>query len=149
MNPSMGTDTESEMILCINVLHVDLFFLPNAVLVSNRISQFLEISALRGPWTGRCSIDTVCKNHSNQKDPEKCLPNNFMLSKWGMAPTNQLLKSLGKTIYCLHLSRMIFALCSILCTMNSMPHFPAAQPDWTWILNESPGKKLEPQNDAS
>lgn len=40
MSPSMGTEIESEILLCVNALHVDLFFPASAVLVSNRISQF-------------------------------------------------------------------------------------------------------------
>lgn len=55
---------------------------------------------------------------------------NFILSRWGMVPSHPLLKGLGKTeLIFFHFGGWIVALFLILCTMNSMPHFPAVQPD--------------------
>lgn len=76
---------------------------------------------------------SVQKLHWSQST-EGCWLNSFIPSKTGLAPSGQLSKGLGKqNWFLLSLWMAVF----ILCSRNPMSHFPAVQPDWTWILNET------------
>lgn len=106
-NESIHGNIKWEILLFVKALHVDLFFPPSAFLVQIGTPNILKTAALAGPWTGRNSVNTVWKNYSNQRDPERCLLNSFMWSRRGMA-SSQLSKRLGKkTIDFLQLSGMI------------------------------------------
>lgn len=94
-NESIHGNIKWEILLFVKALHVDLFFPPSAFLVQIGTPNILKTAALAGPWTGRNSVNTVWKNYSNQRDPERCLLNSFMWSRRGMA-SSQLSKRLGK-----------------------------------------------------
>lgn len=69
------------------------------------------------------------------KSTEGCRLDSFIPNNTGLAPSGQLSKGMGKqNWFLLSLWMAVF----ILYSKNPMSHFPAVQPDWTWILNETP-----------
>lgn len=141
-----GTEIGSELLLCVIDLHGALFFPPRTVLLSNRISWYWETATLLGPWAGWDSTNSICKTHFQSEGSRGMFVEQLHFKQDGeWLPLIRCPKVWEKQNWFPSAVKDDFALFFILFTTNSMPHFPAVQPDWTWILNESPGKKFKPQ----